>query len=384
MRNYAVLGAGYMGTFLAKQIVSTNSENLVTLIDLKKTSLERAYRFINSDRIAIEAIDLNDEVAAVQKMRGHDIAISALPHSVAKQGMKIAVSAGVSLVDLVGEGPDAQLKFDADALKAGITVLPDMGVAPGLSNICVGRGVVLLDEAENAIIYVGGVPKEKEPPLYYQTLYRLKSVFNAYNRSVPIIRNGALVEVEPLSGTERISFGAPIGELEAFYTDGLNSLIVTMRDKISGNLAEKTLRYPGHIARIKILKECGLLDTAPVIVGGEKVSPIDVTVSALGPKLALSEKGDYLAMRVLVSGMKDGKRRTHRFELIDEFDPASGYTAMARTTCFPALIAMEMILNGAITEKGVVFPELLFTGGLYEAFMTALRKQNIDIVHIVE
>ena len=384
MARYVLFGAGYMGKVMAKNILESDAHNTVSIIDSNEQQLREASRYVNSERLSINAIDLRDVTTAVEIVKNHEIVISALPHSVALLGLQIAVEAKVSIVDIVGEAPEKQLELDVAAKEAGIVVLPDMGVAPGLSNICVGRGVELLDETEEAVIYVGGIPVRKEPPLYYQTLYRLKSVLNAYQRKVPIFKDGALVEVEPLTGIELLQFPDPIGNLEAFYTDGLNSLLVTMQGKISKNLAEKTLRYFGHIDRIKVLKECGLLDQIPVVVNGKEISPIDVTVASLTPLMTLSDAGDYLIMRVIVKGRKNSNNQIHTFELLDTYDPETHYTAMARTTGFPALITANMILDGKINKKGVQFPELIFRDALHTEFMSELEKYNIRIVHTIK
>lgn len=380
MTCYAVLGGGLMGKMIAKMILETDENATVTLFD-KDPWLLHTYKSASEDeRLSVCALNIQDR-NVFEKIIGYNIVISALPHSVSLRALKVALMAFVSAVDIVGEFPERHLMLHRHALLAETSLLPDMGVAPGLSNICVGRGVELLDETDEAIIYVGGIPKEKKPPLYYQTLYRLKSVLNACLRPVPILRDGEMIEVEPLSGVEAVTFPEPIGTLEAFYTDGLNSLDITMRGRVRRNLAEKTLRYPGYTAAMQVLKGCGMLDPSPVTVGEVTVCPIDLLISQLTPRLVLSPTGDFLVMRVVVRGRKNGVQQTHVFELIDEYDPVTGYTAMARTTCYPAVIAARMIVEGRIAKKGVLFPELLFVGDLYQEFMQELQTYNIRIRH---
>ncbi|UCE06912.1 MAG: hypothetical protein JSW07_02415 [bacterium] len=250
-----------------------------------------------------------------------------------------------------------------------------------MSNICVANGVAQLDEMIEAVIYIGGIPKIKTAPLNYQAVYSLQSVFNAYNRPALIFRQGTAAEVEPLSGMESINFAEPIGKLEAFYTDGLGPLMLTMKGKITSDLGEKTLHYPGFADRVKFLKSCGLLEDKPVLLDSTEIVPLDLLVHQLAPKLKLGPEGDWLVMRVIVKGIKDAKKQTHIFELIDEFDAVTQYTAMARTTGFPATYTARMIVNGLLSEKGVQFPEQIFIAERYDSLLSNLAGYGIQIIH---
>ncbi len=189
------------------------------------------------------------------------------------------------------------------------------------------------------------------------------------------------MEVEALSGLERLEFTGPIGSLEAFHTDGLGSLIITLAGRISGRLVEKTLRYPGFAERVSLLRACGLLERSPVRVGPLEVAPLDVLLTQLGPKLQLGPEGDLLVMRVVVSGTTAGRADSHTFELIDSYDPTTRDTAMGRTTGFPAALAARMIATGRIPECGVRFPEQVFSGIRGEQFIEALRRRGLAIEH---
>ncbi|MFQ5823385.1 MAG: saccharopine dehydrogenase family protein [bacterium] len=383
MKKYAVLGAGLMGRVVVKDIVEKAPDAQVTLIDINEALLKELYNFIGQTKLKVCMLNVSDTTATASILRKHDVVISALPHRLSLPAIKAAIKACVSIVDLVGEAPEKRLALHHEAENVGITIIPGCGVAPGISNICVGRGVELLDETHEAIIYVGGLPKKKEPPLYYQTVYSLESVFDAYLRKARILRKGEIVEVEPMSGVEKINFPEPMGQLEAFYTDGLASLIVTMKGKISHHLAEKTLRYPGHRDRIKLLESCGMLEEKPVLINSHEITPLDFLIKQLSNVLKLSPDGDLLIMRIVIKGIKDGTSRTHTFELFDQFDPANQITAMARTTAFPAVWAARMITDKRINKKGVQFPEQIFSTELFSEFISAMRKNNIQISHSI-
>jgi lysine 6-dehydrogenase len=328
-----------------------------------------------------EKVDAKNRPATVKVLRGCDLALGALPHGLSLGLVEAAVEAGTSLVDLVGEGAAARAALDARAKEAGCLVIPGCGVAPGISNFCIGQGVKLVDQAESGSIYVGGIPREKRPPLYYETVYLLESVFNAYTREAVLIRNGEEVKVKPLAGLESVRFPEPIGTLEAFYTDGLASLSVTMRDTFKKELFEKTLRYPGHVERVELLKQCGLLGDDPVQVGDAEVVPRRVLLRLLEEPLRLGPEGDILAMRVVVEGVKGGRPKKHTFELIDFYDAEKKHTAMARTTGFTAACAARLITSGDIPDKGVLFPEQIFIGPRYDRITGALAERGVEVKH---
>lgn len=379
MKKYAVIGAGKMGLVIAKALLDGDMDCQVMLFDIHEKTLSKAVSYVRSERMNVSILDINDIHAAVQKLSGQNVVISALPHSQSLPCLKAAVGAKVSCIDLVGEAPEERLALDRKAKNAGITIIPGLGVAPGLSNICLGRGVELLDKTTDAVIYVGGIPMEKTGPMDYQTVYSLESVFKAYLRPAKIYQNGVETEVTPLSGLEILNFPEPIGNLEAYYTDGLASLTHTMKGEISGSLEEKTLRYPGFAAKIKFLLESGLLETRPIKIAGQKVVPLDFLIKLLEPKLKLGPKGDLLVMRIVVKGYKNNRPQVQHFELIDEYDPVTRYSAMARTTGFPAICAARMLTERNITKRGVLFPEQIFTGSLYSDMISALSAMGVTI-----
>jgi lysine 6-dehydrogenase len=384
MKNYVIIGAGAMGRVIARDLLDTEVDSNLLLLDNDENQLRNSAEYLNSDRVETQKCNVLDKSTALKSLRGKDIVISAMPHSMSLHAIEAAISAGTSLVDLVGSFPDKRAALNDKAKSAGVLILPGCGVAPGISNICVGQAVELLDVAVNAIIYVGGIPVKKEPPLYYQTVYLLESVFNAYLKPVNIKKDGKLIKTEPLTGIEQIEFPEPIGTLDAFYTDGLASLPLTLADKISGNLLEKTMRYPGHVDKILFLKECGFLSKDPLNVKGKEVAPFELLVKLFESNLKLSPEGDILAMRIIVDGIQNGKNTKHQFELVDFYDSETQSTSMARTTGFPAAIAARKIANGELTEKGVWFPEQIFIGNRFAGFLSELKTRGVTVTHKTE
>jgi lysine 6-dehydrogenase len=376
MPKYAVFGAGMMGRVMAQDLLDSEPDAEVTLCDVDESSSKE----IRGDRVNTRVVDVTDRATTVRVLRENDVAIGGLPHGRSLALVEGAVEAGTPLVDLVGSGPDKRAALDERAREADCLIVPGCGVAPGISNFCVGQGVELLDDTRSGVIYVGGIPKRKRPPLFYETVYLMESVLNACVRPATIIEAGKEVTVEPMSGRETISFDE-IGPLEAYYTDGLASLSLTMQGKIKEHLFEKTLRYPGHVERLLFLRECGLLEREPIRVGDAEIVPRDLVLEVLAPHLKLGPDGDLLVMRVIVEGKRNGREAKHIFELIDAFDEVKRHTAMGRTTGYTATIAARMIAKGEIDDRGVVFPEQLFIGSRYETMVDRLAERGVRVTH---
>ena len=381
MEHFLVLGAGKMGAVLAKDLIQSGYDFRVTLADIDFNALARAKTFIQSERLATVQRDIEDQGQREEVMRGKDVVLCALLHRHSLPILESAVRLGVHFVDMVGEFTLERLEFDEEAKTKNITAISGCGVSPGITNVCVGRGVELLDETENALIYVGGNPVEARPPLKYRIVYAVNSLLGLYERKALILKDGKLTKVAALSEVEPIGFPPDFPEMECFYTDGLNSLAHTMQGKIGGELSEKTIRYSGHAAEIQTLKECGFFEREAIEIDGVNIVPRRVTEVVLDRKIALGEEKDVTLLRVVLEGNKSGEPAKHVFEMVDYFDDERGYTSMGKTTAFPSSIAAQMILNGEITQRGVVFPEEIFVGELYEPFNEALKSRGVLISH---
>jgi len=382
MAHYLVLGAGKMGVVLAKDLIVSDPECRVTLVDIDFERLRQASAFIGSDRVVPLLRDMEDEAQRVEVMAGKNVAICALLHAQSLISLEAAVALGVHYIDLVGEAPLERMKYDAEAKEKGISVISGLGVSPGITNVCVGRAIHLLDKAEKGFVGVGGVPVDPEPPLNYRIVYAVESLLGLYERKVSILENGKIEKVDPLTGLEKIEFAEPFTDMEYFYTDGLNSMIHTLQGKI-GYLAEKTIRHKGHVEAVEVLKASGFFSREPVNVDGQEVVPRKVLEAVLDERMRLGDEKDATLLRIEVSGEKEGKSISHVFEMIDYFDSENHYTSMGKTTSFPASIGAQMIVSGQITQRGVVFPENVFDADLFDPFMAALATRGVIISHEV-
>jgi len=382
-RNFLVLGAGRMGRVAAADLINSDKKNVVTLADISFDNLRRAQESIKNDRLITLQRDIEDESQLQSLFEDQDVSVCALLHRHSLLVMGTAVMMGVDYVDMVGENTLERMAFHDEALKKEITVLSGMGVSPGITNMCVGWAVDLLDETENALIYVGGNPVDPKPPLNYRIVYALDSLLNFYEREALLLRRGIAVKVPPLSSVEQISFQYPFEEMECFYTEGLNSMAHTLKKKIKGELSEKTIRHKGHSDGIKTLKECGLFSRKPVEIQGQKMKPRDLLEVLLQEKMDLGEEKDVILLRIHVTGLSSNKSTAHTFEMIDCYDSEKHFTSMAKTTAFPASIAAQMIVAEQMEQKGVVFPEQVFNGELFIPMMEELKKRGVIISHTV-
>ena len=303
--------------------------------------------------------------------------MGALPHAFSEYAILSTIRAGVDFVDLIFGWRFSRTGIDSAAKKKGITIIPACGLAPGLTNILAMAGAEQLDKVNEIHIKVGGIPEKPRPPLNYRIVFSFEAVLEEYLRDARIIKHGKIIDVPALSGLETLSFPNPIGRCECFYTDGLSTLVQTMRNV--PEMDEKTIRWPGHVDQLKTLIECGLLDMAPVEFDQTRIVPRKFVSRLLSDKLMLGRDRDLTLLRVDVTGKK-GKRRVHRrYEMIDHYDATHGTTSMARTTAFPCAIAAQILGSGRVATKGVCPPEIAFRNELREEFLTYLKQRGLRI-----
>ena len=251
-----------------------------------------------------------------------------------------------------------------EAKAKGVTIIPDLGVAPGMVNILAGYGATKLDEVESIKLYVGGIPTEPKPPLHYTRVFSLDGVFDHYTEPSVTILKGKLEEVESLSGIEPIYFDN-FGVLEAFYTSGGISTLYKTFPNVRA-LEYKTIRYKGHAEKFKLLADLGFLDATNLVeVDGREVSVRTVVREALKKKLELGTKPDAVLLRVIVSGEKAQQQVTYEYEMVVRKDMTINETAMARATANTISVVAQMIGNGTITKRGVYAPEVIVPGEVY-------------------
>lgn len=378
-----ILGAGLMGKEAARDLVKSEEVDKVYLADLNVRQAEDFAEELLSDKLDILRLDAQNDVQLRDVMQLGDVVINALFYTFNEKVARIAVDIGVHSIDLgghIGGATDAVLALAEQAKAKGITIIPDLGVAPGMINILTGYGAGKLDQVKTIKLYVGGIPVNPEPPLNYNVVFSLEGVFDHYTDPSHVIRNGQLLEVPSLSEVEPIYFDQ-YGELEAFHTSGGTSTLTKSFPNVE-MLEYKTIRYKGHAEKFQLLVDLGLLSRNKVVmIDGRPVKIRDVMRELLSPQLRLGDKSDVVLLRVIVSGIKNGNPVTYEYDLITEKDQTVNETAMARATANTISVVAQMIGNGMITKRGVHPPEQIVPGELY---IQEMKKRGVVIVEHVE
>ena len=373
-----VLGAGLQGCACAYDLLQQPAVRQVTLADLRPDTLPPFLAGDWKGRLRPVRLDVTDLAAVQETMRGHAAVMSAIPYYYNGPMARAAVEAGCHFSDLGGntEIVFEQKKLHEQALAKGVSVIPDCGLAPGMVNILAAEGIRRLDRAEQVRIYVGGLPQSPEPPLNYQIVYSLEGALDYYTTPSWVLRGAKPVQVDALSEVEPVEFPAPVGTLEAFHTGGgISTLPFAYEGKVEV-MEYKTLRYPGHVAVMRPIRELGLLGLKPLEVKGQAVVPRDVFIAAVHPKLHKPQGRDLVALQVQVSGQKGGRPHAVRFRLIDYFDAEHGISAMMRTTGYSLSVTGQMQADGRITEKGVRTPDEAVP---FRAYVDELGRRGIRI-----
>lgn len=347
-----ILGAGMVGSVMAADMAA-DSDFEVTIADISEKALSEARK--RSPRpIATVRADLSDSQAIKNLVEPFDIVLGALSSRLGLAALRAVIDAGRNYCDISFMEEDAR-QFDLIARERGVTVIVDMGVAPGMSNLLAGHAAAMLSPCENIEIYVGGLPRERRWPYDYKAAFAPADVIEEYTRPSRLVENGRIVTRPALSEPELMDLPG-VGTVEAFNTDGLRSIATSLRVP---NMKEKTLRYPGHISLMKAMRETGLFSKEPITVGGVSVRPLDVTSALLFPKWMYEPgEADLTVMRVLADGVQAGRRVRMQWDLLDYLDPATNFTSMARTTAFPCTIAARMVAIGKLRRPGVNPPEV--------------------------
>lgn len=351
MKSVIVLGGGMVGSAMALDLASHFQ---VTVADVQPEALKRIVA--RNSSIRTEVADLRDADALRRLIAPHDYIVSAVPGSMGFETLRTIIEAGKNVVD-ISFFPENSLDLQQLALDKDVTAVVDCGVAPGMDNIILGYYDTQM-KLHFFECLVGGLPKARTWPWAYKAPFSPSDVIEEYVRPARYVENSHIITRPALSDPEIVNFEG-IGSLESFNTDGLRSIMFTMSH--IPNMKEKTLRYPGHIEYVRVLRESGFFETTPVMVAGMQVRPLDLTSKLLFKEWKLGEtEPEFTVMRVTVEGTTpEGKTRRVTYDLLDEYEPKSQTSSMARTTGYTATAAVHLLESGKFTEKGLFPPELV-------------------------
>jgi saccharopine dehydrogenase-like NADP-dependent oxidoreductase len=372
-----ILGCGNIGAVAAEDLAKSMVSAEIVLADKDELRAKKVARKICKNNVSWMQLDASNKKELIASLKDFDLALGFLPGNLGYSLIEACIKAEKDLVD-VSYMPQNPLMLNRKAVKADVTIVPDCGLAPGISNILIGHAARKLGKVQKIHIMVGGLPEKPLPPLNYVVTWSPEGLIDEYTRKARIVVDGREVDVEALSEIEDVNFPG-IGKLEAFYTDGLRTLLNSFSS--IDEMWEKTLRYKGHVEKVSLLKALGFFEDEKIDVDGVKISPKRFTARLFLKKLWKPDVKDIVMLKVEVLGLRTGEKFGYVYRLLDFYDVESGITAMARTTAYPASIVAQMLLKKTIKEKGVVPPERLgMNTEFFNNFLKELEKRGIKII----
>ena len=354
---FGILGSGRQGTAAAYDLAAAQDASLVVMFDVDdrvaRAAAERVNALVNREVACPQQLDVADEAAVAAAIAPLRTVVCAVPFRFIPGCTRAAIGAGTGMVDLGGHTPTVlgQLELDAVAREAGVAVVPDCGMGPGLNN---SLGMYLVEQLEAAgatglevRLYDGGLPQDRSGPWAYRSTFHINGLINEYDGQALILRDGRVTSVDTLTEVETLDFGE-LGPLEAFVTSGGTS---TAPHSLAGRVAvyeNKTLRYPGHLDAFRAFKELGLFDETSLEVEGTTVTPRAVFHRLLAPRIGADVVEDVCVMRAIGRGTRDGRTLELTLNLVDRYDPATGFSAMERLTGWHAAIMAGFVADGTV------------------------------------
>jgi lysine 6-dehydrogenase len=371
-----VLGAGRMAYGAVHDFLAQLPQAEIHVTDISEKALKAMQSHFNSKRLVAHRLKADDRLRIPALMKKVDGVFSAVPYDYNLQLTRWAIENKCHFVDLGGNNTvvNQQFKLDASAKKAGVGIIPDCGLAPGMVSVLAAHMIRQLDSVETMTIRVGGLPLQPQNPLRYMLVFSIHGLINEYIEPAVIIQDSQMTTVPSMTATEELEFPAPFGKLEAFYTSGGTSTLPhTYLGKIQ-NLNYKTIRYPGHCQLFKSMIDLGFTTGQPVTIGKNNYSRREIFEALLADPLSYPGE-DVVLIRLWAKGLKNNVPEQITMEAVEYGDHKHKLTAMMRTTAFPASIILIMLINGWIQTRGVLRQEAAVPSDI---FIPELEKRNIN------
>ena len=369
MPRVTVLGAGLVGAFVARTLAEDGFD--VVAVDRSEEALGA---LAGIPRLSTRRADVASPAAIAEAVEDANVVAGAVPGFLGHAMLKTVLECGKPVSD-ISFAPEDPLVLEGLAKAKGVPALVDCGVSPGLSNLACGRAAARYDALESVVISVGGLPSRPVPPWEYRAVFSPTDVIEEYTRPARLVENGRLVTKPALSDVA--PYEAPgVGTLEGFLSDGLRTVLTTVKAR---NLCERTLRWPGHADKMRLLREGGFFSSVPVDVDGARVAPRDVTEAILFPQWKRPpEEEEFTVLGVESVGSRGGASFRLVHGLFDRTDPNSGATSMARTTGYPCVIGVHLLAGGLFRKPGIHPLESLGREArLYDAFVSGLAARGL-------
>ena len=378
--NILVAGAGMMAHGLVYDMISKQGVSKISVVDIDERQLVALKKRCDDPRVEIKRLDISDSKALAPFIKGRDCVVNATHYRFNYDLSLACIKEKSNFCDMGGnvDMVEKQFTLDSMAKEAGVTVIPDCGLAPGMVNIASVHFADEFEEVESIKLRVGGVPQKPRTMLNYQLVFSVEGLINEYLEKAIILKDGELTSVDSMTEVEEMVFRDPFGRMEAFYTSGgTSTLPKTLKGKIK-NVDYKTIRYPGHCRQIKLLLDLGLASSEEVGIGPYRMVPRKL-LGKLLEKYLPSGEPDAVLVRIELTGKKHGNTVRENYELIDLFDEKASLSAMQRTTAFPVSIIAMMLGSGKIEKKGVTPQEVAVPRKL---FISELEERGIKFAKV--
>jgi len=375
--NVCVIGAGLMGKAICYDLISSGQVSSVVLLDSNNSALKSVSKFCDSDIMNIKNIDVSDQNTLKHILNDCSVAISAIPYYYNEMLTKLCIETQTHFIDLGGNNTvvSKQKTYHKEAIDAQVTVIPDIGLAPGLVSVITKDIVDQYSDVEEVKIRVGGLPIHPKKPLDYEIVFSPNGLINEYTEDAIVLDHGEIKKKPSMTEIESIDFPKPFGRMEAFITSGgCSTLPYFFQNKI-GYLDYKTIRYPGHCEKFKTILDLGFGSTEPQSIQGKEIIPRDILIHQLNQVLPKTRE-DVVLLKVISQVKNDHQQSLVEYTMIDYMDKKTMLTAMMRTTGFPVSITATFLLNETIKNPGVFCPEEIIPP---HALFSELEKRNIMI-----
>ncbi|TVQ77937.1 MAG: hypothetical protein EA369_08170 [Bradymonadales bacterium] len=381
---YGILGAGMQGLAAAYYLAKHGQASRILLMDREGEKLqkakERLNRLLGREIFETQILDAKDRRALATALKDLDAVMSAIDYSLNLEITKVAIESQTSMNDLGGNTAVVlqQLKLHEAAGAAGVSVVPDCGLAPGLANTLASYGIEQLSEVDSVKLRCGGLPQTPRPPLDYKLVFSIRGLTNEYFGQAQLIRDGKRQEIETFQELEKLEFQAPVGFCEAFVTSGGSSTCPWTFEGRVKNFDYKTVRYPGHFEKMKVLKDLGFLSEESIpLESGASVVPREVFHSLASSALDFPKDRDLVVLRADIAGKNEGRSLKFRYELIDFHDEKTEFSAMERTTGFPAAQVLIEQAFGRVKPGVRALETALDNRGYLDALSRELKIQGL-------
>ena len=367
MKNICIIGAGRQGTACAYDLIKFLEDVNLVFLDVDINQSKKASDKINDllgYKANYESFDIYDEKKLIQFLKPFDILLSSVPYHYNIYLTDVAIKTKTSMVDLGGHTQNVirQLSRSQDAIEAGISIVPDCGMGPGMNVSVALMGIESMDSPKHVHVWDGGLPLKPIAPWNYNLFFNINGLTNEYDGSAYFIERGKVKEFDCFELIEEMNFD-DIGILQAAVTSGGLSTMPWTFEGVLETLQNKTLRYPGHWSEMIAYRQLGLFDESKIKFNGTDISPREFYHHMLEPKL-LNDCEDVCLMRVHTEGLNKERPSVTKIDIKEKYDQETGFLAMEKWTGWHASIVMIEILNNNI-DNGAIPIEKALSGMVF-------------------